>query len=125
MELESAIRYICARYVGQFKSEGKLREGLRRLGSLRRVFLPKLMAKNAHYLMRCLEVRNILDLAELHIQACLERKETRGNHIRLDHPKRDPLRDNMLTYQRMEEGNAVLEIRKVPDLKSEYTKDEK
>ena len=123
MELECAIRYVCERYVGQFKSEGKLREGLRRLGSLRRVFLPKLMAKNPHYLMRCLEVRNIMDLAEVYINACLERKETRGNHIRLDYPDRDPLRDSMLTYQRLEKGKPVLDIRPVPELKPEYARE--
>lgn len=125
MELECSIRHICDRYVGQFKSEGKLREGQRRLGSLRRVFLPKLMAKNPHYLMRCLEVRNIMDLAEAHIQACLERKETRGNHIRLDYPEKDPSRDNMITFQRIEEGKPVLEIREVPDFKPEYAKEGK
>ena len=122
MELECAIRYICERYISQFKSEGKLREGLRRLGSLRRVFLPKLIAKNPHYLMRCLECRNILDLVEVHINACLERKETRGNHIRLDYPERDPTRDNMITTQRLENGRQVLEIREVPELKPEYAK---
>ena len=125
MELECAIRYICERYVGQFKSEGKLREGLRRLGSLRRVFLPRLMAKNPHYLMRALECRNIMDLAEAHINACLERKETRGNYIRLDYLEQDPMRDNMITYQRMEDGKAVLEIREVPELKPEYAKEKK
>ncbi len=117
MELESAVRYICDRYVGMLKSEGKLREGLRRLGSLRRVFLPKLMAKNPHYLMRCLEVRNIMDLAEVHIQATMARRETRVGYIRLDYPETDPARDNKITYQRMENGQAVLEIREVPDLK--------
>lgn len=125
MELECAIRYICMRYVGMFKSEGKLREGLRRLSSLRRVFLPQLMAKNPHYLMRCLEVRNIIDLTELHIQACLERKESRGNYIRMDYPERDPLRDNMITYQRLEDGKAVLKIKEVPDLKPKYAKESK
>jgi len=125
MELECAVRYICERYVGQFKSEGKLLEGQRRLGSLRRTFLPRLMAKNPHYLMRCLEVRNIIDLAEVHIQACLERKETRGNHIRLDYPEEDPSRESMLTYQRMEDGKPVLEIRKAPELKPEYAREVK
>ncbi len=122
MELESAIRYICDRYVSQFKSEGKLREGLRRLDSLRRVFLPKLMAKNPHYLMRCLEVRNIMDLTELHIQACLQRRETRGAHIRLDFPQQDRTWDNMLTYQRLESGRPILEMREPPDLKPEYAR---
>jgi len=125
MELECSTRYICERYVGMFRSEGKLREGQRRLASLRRVFLPKLMAKNPHYLMRCLEVRNIMDLAEVHIQACLERKETRGNHIRVDYSDKDPSWDSRITVQRMENGKSVLEIQEVPDLKPEYAKEGK
>ncbi|HUT68042.1 MAG TPA: FAD-dependent oxidoreductase [Dehalococcoidales bacterium] len=125
MELECAIRYICERYVGQFKSEGKMREGLKRLASLRRVFLPSLMANNPHYLMRCLEVRNIMDLTEVHIKACLERMETRGNFIRLDYPEKDPSRDNMLTFQHIENGKMKLEIRQVPELKPEYARERK
>ena len=117
MEFECAIRYICNRYTGTFRSEGRLREGIRRLGTLRRVFLPKLMAENPHYLMRCLECRNILDLAEVHLRACLARKETRGNFFRLDYPKEDSSLDNLLVFQRMEEGKAVLEMRKVKPLK--------
>ena len=123
MELECAIRYICERYVGVFKSEGKLREGLRRLDSLRRVFLPKLMAKNPHHLMRALEVRNLMDLAEVHIRACLERKETRGDYIRLDYPEIDPARDNMITIQRLADGKPVAEIREVPDLNPDSAKE--
>ena len=122
MELECAIRYACERYVGFFKSEGNLREGLRRLGSLRRVFLPRLMAKNPHYLTRALEVRNILDLAEVHVNSVLERRETRGSNIRLDYPEIDPALDNMRIYQRLEGGKPVLEIRKAPELKPEYAK---
>ena len=119
MELECSVRHICERYVGINKSEGKLREGLRRLNSLKREFLPKLMAKTPHYLTRCLEIRNIMDLAEVHIYACLERKETRGGFFRADYPQIDPLRTNMATYQRMENGKSILEIREVPDLKQE------
>jgi succinate dehydrogenase/fumarate reductase flavoprotein subunit len=103
--------------VGVYKAEGKMREGIRRLGSLRREFLPNLMAKNPHYLMRCLEVRNILDLTELHMQATLDRKETRVGYIRVDYPDTDPKRDNMLTYQRIENGKPILEVKEVPNLK--------
>ena len=123
MELECAVRYICNRYIGLFRAEGKLREGKRRLGSLRRVFLPELMAKNPHYLMRCLEVRNIMDLAELHIDACLERKETRdtggasSGHYRIDYPESNPAWDDMLTHQRLEGGNPVFEMKKVTPMK--------
>jgi len=112
MELECAIRYICDRYVGLHKAEGKLLEGQRRLRSLRREFLPKLMAKNPHYLMRCLEVRNMMEVAEMHIQACLERRETRGDFIRLDYPETNPSWDGLLSYQRLKDGKAVFEMRK-------------
>lgn len=122
MELECAVRNICERYNGNFKSEGKLQEGLRRFNSLKREFLPKLMAKNPHYLMRCLEVRNIMDLAELHFQGCLERKETRGNYIRLDYPERDSSRDNGCTLQRLEKGKPLLERLEIPELNPEYLK---
>ena len=125
IELECAIRHICERYIGTFKSEGKLNEGIRRLGSLRRVFLPKLMAENPHYLMRCLEARNVMDIAEVHIQACLSRKETRGLFTRLDYPAKDPARDGKLTYQRLENGKAVLELREAPKLKPEFAEEGK
>ena len=122
LELECAIRHICERYVGMHKSEGKLREGLRRLGSLKREFSHRLMAKNPHYLMRCLEARNLMDMAELHINACLSRNESRGNYVRMDYPDRDEARDSMLTFQRMEMGKPVIEIREIRDLRPEYEK---
>ena len=113
MELECAIRYACTRYVGVSKAEGKLREGLRRLASLKRVFLPKLMAKNPHYLMRALEVRSLIDTAEIHMNACMGRKETRDNYIRIDCPEEDKSLDGKLLYQRLDKGKPVIEMRKV------------
>jgi succinate dehydrogenase/fumarate reductase flavoprotein subunit len=120
MELECAIRYICESYGGMFKSEGYLREGLRRLDTLRRVFIPNLMATNPHYLMRCLEVRNILDMAELHLQASLARNETRDTYVRLDCPQKNPKLENKRMCQRLEKGKAVVEAIEAPVLKPEY-----
>jgi succinate dehydrogenase/fumarate reductase flavoprotein subunit len=123
MEFELAVRWINTRYVGQFKSEGKLREGLRRLESLKRRFLPELMAPNPHYLMRCLEAKNIMQLTELHLKACLERKESRGNFMRTDYPEVDPARTDMVSYQSIKGGRPVLDIRKPPALKPEYAEE--
>jgi len=125
IELEMAIRYICNRYVGLDKAEGRLREGLRRLGTLRRVFLPKLMAKNPHEQMRALEVRNLMDIAELHIQASLERKETRRSHTRVDYPEPDPALEDMILHQRLENGKPVIEFRKLPELDMNLKPDSK
>ena len=66
-----------------------------------------------------------MDLVEVHLAACLKRKETRGQFIRLDYTEKDPSRDNMITIQRLENGQPVMEIREAPDLKPEYLKEEK
>lgn len=120
MELECAVRNISETYIGTFKSEGKLREGIRRLGSLKREFLPSLMAKNPHYLMRALEVRNIVELTEIHMQACLERKETRGSYVRVDHPEMDDSRTSIMALQHLDGGEPVLELSRVPSMKVEH-----
>jgi len=123
LELESITRYTCTRYIGSFRTEGKLREGKRRLGSLKRVFVPQLMARNPHELMRCLEVRNIIELAEVHLEACLQRKETRNpggastGNIRIDYPESNPEWDGLLTHQRLEDGQPVLEMKKQAQLR--------
>ena len=120
LEVEVAIRHICERYVGIHKSEGKLLEGLRRLHSLKRHFMPKVAAKNPHYLMRCLELRNLMEMAEIHMKAVLSRQESRGGFIRMDFPDRNPERDNKVTFQRLVKGEVVLETREIPELKPEY-----
>ena len=117
MELECALRYATERYNNLNKAEGKLREGIRRIASLRREFLPKVVAKNPHYMARALEVRNLFDVAELHFEGCLNRKETRRNYNRLDYPQQDPALDDLLTYQKLVKGKKVLEMRKVNPMK--------
>ncbi|MCD8332122.1 MAG: hypothetical protein LUB63_06340, partial [Oscillospiraceae bacterium] len=119
MELECAVRHIMERYCGALKSEGKLTEGIRRLESLKRDFLPKLMAPNPHYLMRAMEVRNIFQLAELHLYGCYNRRETRGQFVRLDYPETDHSRDDYYTVNRIVDGEDVVERVLVPDLNPE------
>ncbi len=123
LELESAIRYAMERYGGELKSEGKVREGLRRLGTLKRKGLQLLSAKNPHYLLGCLEARNILDMAIVDMQAILERKETRGVFVRLDYPDRDPAMDGKLIFQRLKNGKPMVELRERVDLKEAYKVD--
>jgi succinate dehydrogenase/fumarate reductase flavoprotein subunit len=83
------------------------------------------MAKNSHYLMGCLEARNIIDMAEVDFQAILERKETRGVFVRLDYPEKDPAMDGKLVCQRLEDEKPITEIRDRIELKPEYAKEGK
>ncbi len=120
MEYECAVRQYCERYVGIFKSAGKLRAGLRRLASLKKEFLPKLYAANPHYLMRCIEAKNVADMAGVYMQACMSREETRGFFNRADFQEKDDSRTGKITYQRLENGVPVVEKRAAPKLKAEF-----
>ena len=120
IEYECSIREYNERYIGIFKSEGKLTAGLRRLASLRNEFEGKLYAENAHYLMRALEARDIADMSEIIMTACMAREETRGFFNRADHQQQDPERTGKLTYIKNVDGKPVAEIKAAPKLKEEF-----
>lgn len=120
LDVECAIRWLCERYASNFKSEGMLREGLRRFNSLKGEFLNKMEGTNPHHQMRALEVRNIMDMAELHLYAALNRKETRGNFVRGDYPESDPEWQNKVSFQRIDNGVPVIEVGELPRIKQEF-----
>ncbi|MEM2922474.1 MAG: FAD-binding protein [Candidatus Bathyarchaeia archaeon] len=93
-ELEEKVRAIMTRYANVTKTEGMLKRGLELIQELRRRVVPELYARNPHELMRTVEAKNILDVAEMHMAAALFRTETipygRHFHHRLDHPTQHP-----------------------------------
>jgi len=62
--------------------------------------------------MRCLEVLNLIDLGELVFLSAMERKETRGTHIRADYPFTNPLMEKMLICKKVK-NSPVLEWRDI------------
>jgi len=123
LDLEAAVRGINERYAGIEITEGLLREGLRRFSSLKREFIPKLTAETPHYLTGCMEVRNILELSEIHMAGALLRRETRGNFIRLDCPEVDNNLDGKCLVQRLVNGKMETEYKDAIGLKPEYAKE--
>jgi len=93
-ELEEKVRAVMTRYAYVTKTEGMLKEGIRKIEKLRARVLPKLHARNPHELMRAAEVRNLMDVAEMHMRAALFRNASipygRHFHHRLDHPYPHP-----------------------------------
>jgi len=91
LELEDLVRKIMRHYVGVKKIEPRLKRGLELIKVIKENFVPALEASTPHELMRTLEVKNIIELAELHVAASLLRTETRmpPNHYRMDYPARD------------------------------------
>lgn len=88
------------------RTENTLVAGYNQLNRLRKQAHELLKARNQHDLYHCLEVLNLLDIAELAILAVNERKESRGQARRLDYPFTDPRLDKFLIIAQKDEKPA-------------------
>ena len=64
-------------------------KALEKIQKIRDGLLPQMEAKDAHYLVKSVEVRGILLVTELFLRASLMRAESRAGHYREDYPDRD------------------------------------
>lgn len=112
-EVNIALQQIMNDYAGAIRSETLLKAGLGHLHRLKEKAYDTMMAQNQHELMRCLEVLDLLDVAELVFIAANERKETRGKHIRPDYPFANPLLDNKILVIKKMGDKPVTEWREV------------
>jgi succinate dehydrogenase / fumarate reductase, flavoprotein subunit len=69
-----------------------------------------LYAQNIYELQSCLEIRDMLKVAEAIILAALERKESRGAHYRSDYPHMDPAWEKNIRVYKGHGGELVTEI---------------
>jgi succinate dehydrogenase/fumarate reductase flavoprotein subunit len=114
-EVEMAIQNIMDYYACDVRSEPMLSRGLERLSGIRRTV--SFRAGNPHELMRCLEVRSVLDNSEMILAASRERKEsrtgTRGlGFIRAEYPERDD--KNWLAFLALRLKGKGFEFSKIP-----------
>jgi succinate dehydrogenase / fumarate reductase flavoprotein subunit len=91
--LRDEVRVILTKKVGVFRSGKGLEEALKQIRGLRTRFF-KLRPTNPDKvfnldLIRTFEVEAILELAQIITASALERRESRGAHVRLDFPQRD------------------------------------
>jgi succinate dehydrogenase/fumarate reductase flavoprotein subunit len=106
-----AVQQIMNDYAGiGVRSETLLNAGLKYLRDLKKKVYSDLRAEDSHTLMRCIEVLDLIDLGELVFLTALERKETRGMHIRSDYPFTNPLLDKFITIRSVK-GRPVIEWR--------------
>lgn len=111
-EINIALQQIMQDYSGAVRSETLLRAGLNSLRRLKKKAHTESIAENQHELTRCLEVFDLLDLGELVFSMAMERKETRGRHIRSDYPFTNPLMNKMLVVKKIN-GLPVMQWRDV------------
>ncbi|MBD5418066.1 MAG: FAD-binding protein [Desulfovibrio sp.] len=112
-EANSTLQKIMDEYVGtRIRSGSLLTAGRKYIRDLRKYSREKLRAENAHELMRCLEVLDLLDLAEACAVSALDRKETRGAyHRRSDFPFTNPLLNNKFQTVRRKGDDLETEFR--------------
>jgi len=89
-ETQVALQQTMIDYAGRVRNESLLLQGLHHLRRIKEKARTTLTAGNPHELGRCLEALNMLDLGELTFFMALDRKETRGLHVRPDYPFTNP-----------------------------------
>jgi succinate dehydrogenase / fumarate reductase flavoprotein subunit len=75
--------------VAILKNEKSLTKALMKVEEIRNELVPLMEAKEPHYLMKAVEVREIALVSELYLRTSLMRKESRAGHYRADFPNRD------------------------------------
>lgn len=96
---------------GRVRSARLLEAGLQHMSTLRQRIYSEMGASNPHELMRAAEVLELLDCGEALMHAALERKETRGNHVRSDYPITNPLLNNSFLTVRKQADSVVCQWR--------------
>lgn len=126
-ELNWAIAKCMKNYCGAIKNEALLVQGLDLLKKYREEIVPQLSCHNTHELVRTHEVLDILQVAEIILEACRMRKSSSKTlcFTRSDYPEMDPAEDHHFITIRQENGVPVrgdIELDYFGDLKTEYEK---
>jgi len=119
-DVRKLLQSITSSYASVVRTPEELREGLKRLDTLRRegLFIDK---KEPIY---ALETENLLDVAEMVLKACLARKESRGPHLffnRFDDPRPLPSQDpKWRKYIVIQNRSGKMVLRKKAPVKLNY-----
>lgn len=108
-ELNMAISKAMQIYCGEVKNEAFLSEGINLLNSYKEEVVPNISCENPHELMRAHEVFDILEVAEMIMNACLLRKSSSKPLCfqRSDFPEMDPVEERHFITIRKENGKII------------------
>ncbi|MHA2391552.1 MAG: FAD-binding protein [Promethearchaeota archaeon] len=116
VEIRNEMGETLNRNVGVYRNEGDLKKATETLPRLQNEFLSTQIStedRRFNYgLLRTLELRSMLDIAEATAYASLWRKESRGAHFRTDYPNRND--EEYLVHTMIYRGKENLEIKTKP-----------
>lgn len=110
-EVNVALNQVMVDYIGTTRSDTLLEAGGSHLRRIKKKAYDDLTAKNQHELIHCLEVMNLLDVAEVIFTAVCERKETREKYSRIDYPYKNPTFDEKILICRKGDSGPMTEWR--------------
>ena len=110
-EAQAFIHNVMTDYNVEYRSSSMAQRGLECLKYLKQNM--RLTAANPHEMTHCLEVRNLIECAEIIFRATIERRESRYQiFARLDYPERDDDRFFCFLSQRLEGDRVVFRKQK-------------
>jgi len=112
-EVEMAVQNIVDHYAGDVRAAPMLSRGADRLKDIKQNV--SFRAESPHEIMRCLEVRSVLDNAEMVLLASRERKESRKapfGFFRADFPEQDD--ENWLAFIALKLEGKEFKFSKIP-----------
>ena len=95
----------------RLRSATLLTAGLKYMADLRKNAINEIAVPDAHSLMRAIETLDLMDNGEIIMHAALERKETRGMHMRSDYTFTNPLLSDKFLDVWQENGTVRTEWR--------------
>ena len=95
----------------RLRSATLLTAGLKYMADLRKNAVNEIAVPDAHSLMRAIETLDLMDNGEIIMHAALERKETRGMHMRSDYTFTNPLLSDKFLDVWQEDGVVHTEWR--------------
>lgn len=108
-EILAKIKDVMWQDVGIIRDAEKLQRAQQAIASLKQE-ANSLYAQNIQELQACLEIRDMLKVAEVIILAALERQESRGAHYRSDYPQMDPAWEKNIRVYKGDDGKLVTEV---------------
>ncbi|MDL2313837.1 FAD-binding protein [Desulfovibrio sp. OttesenSCG-928-C14] len=114
-EANAALQQLVTEYAAagpyNVRSATLLKAGLTYLAHFRKHYEERVGASCSHTLMRTIEVGDLIECAEALMHAALERKESRGMHLRSDFTFTNPLLTDKFLTVRREQGKVLCEWR--------------
>ena len=92
----------------------RLQQALDKLCQLRDELVPLLKAYDPHYLRMAIEASNMVTCGELFLRAAIKRTESRGSHLREDHPDIDNLNWLRWIILKQHNGNISVSAEEIP-----------